>query len=130
MGLVTLSPLSSRSFSTGNLVRAIDEFAVGKLRRIEAKYPVINTSTDEVINTLNEKTEPVRQVLNTVKDTTTSTIQHGKDTVSWPEGRISHSSLWKKVSNVANATVNKANNVADTVYTFCETHVPGSKTTD
>ena len=28
---------------------------------------------------------------------------------------------------MATATVNKATNVADTVYTFCETHVPGSK---
>ncbi len=28
---------------------------------------------------------------------------------------------------MANATVNKATDVADTVYTFCETHVPGSK---
>ncbi len=33
------------------------------------------------MNTFNEKTEPVRNVMNTVKDTTTSTIQHGKDTV-------------------------------------------------
>jgi len=90
-------------------VRVIDDYAVEKIRQIEAKYPVINTSTEEVINTFNEKTEPVRHVINTVKDTTTSTIQHGKD----------------KVSNVATATVNKANNVADTVYTFCETHVPG-----
>jgi len=90
-------------------VRIIDDFAVEKLRQMEAKYPVINTSTEKVISTLNEKTEPVRNALNTVKDATTSTIQHGKDTVS----------------NVANATVNKATNVADSVYTFCETHVPG-----
>jgi len=34
------------------------------------------------MNTLNEKTEPVRNVINTVKDTTTSTIQHGKETVN------------------------------------------------
>jgi len=33
------------------------------------------------VNTLNEKTEPVRNVMNSVKDTTTSTIQQGKDTV-------------------------------------------------
>jgi len=90
-------------------VRVIDDYAVEKIRQIEAKYPVINTSTEDVINTFNEKTEPVRHVINTVKDTTTSTIQHGKDTVS----------------NVATATVNKASNVADSVYTFCETHVPG-----
>ncbi len=63
------------------LVRVIDDFAVGKIRQIEAKYPVINKPTEEVINTFNEKTEPVRNVINTVKDTTTSTIQHGKDTV-------------------------------------------------
>ncbi|CAF1065916.1 unnamed protein product [Adineta steineri] len=90
-------------------VRVIDDFTVEKIRQIEAKYPVINTSTKDVMNTLNEKTEPVRNVMNTVKDTTTSTIQHGKETVS----------------NVKNATVNKATNVADSVYTFCETHVPG-----
>jgi hypothetical protein len=34
------------------------------------------------MNTFNEKTEPVRNVINTVKDTTTSTIQHGKETVN------------------------------------------------
>jgi hypothetical protein len=90
-------------------VRVIDDFAVEKFRQMEAKYPVINTSTKEVMNTLNEKSEPVRHVINTVKGTTTSTIQHGKDTVS----------------NVTTATVNKATNVVDTVYTFCETHVPG-----
>jgi hypothetical protein len=33
------------------------------------------------VNTINEKTEPVRNVMNSVKDTTTSTIQHGKETV-------------------------------------------------
>ncbi|CAF4327454.1 unnamed protein product, partial [Adineta steineri] len=90
-------------------VRVIDDFTVEKIRQIEAKYPVINTSTKDFMNSLNEKTEPVRNVMNTVKDTTTSTIQHGKETVS----------------NVKNATVNKATNVADSVYTFCETHVPG-----
>ncbi|CAF3391124.1 unnamed protein product [Rotaria sp. Silwood1] len=90
-------------------VRIIDGFTVEKIRQIEAKYPVINTPTKEVINALNEKTEPVRHIMNSVKDTTTSTIQHGKETVS----------------NVATVTVNKATNVADTVYTFCENHVPG-----
>jgi hypothetical protein len=79
-------------------VRVIDDFAVEKIRQIEAKYPVINTSTEQVMNTFNEKTEPVRNVINNVKDTTTLTIQQGKETVS---------------------------NVADTVYKFCETHVPG-----
>lgn len=52
-----------------------------KIRQFEAKYPVINTSTENVINTLNEKVKPVRNVINTVKDTTTSTIQQGKDKV-------------------------------------------------
>lgn len=52
-----------------------------KLRQIEAKYPLINTPADKVMNSLNEKTEPVRHVINTVKDTTTSTIQHGKEKV-------------------------------------------------
>lgn len=93
-------------------VRLIDDFAVEKLRQIEAKYPVINTSTENVFNKFNEKAEPVRNAINTVKDTTTSTIQHGKD----------------KVTNVATATINKATDVADTVYSFCETHVPGQTT--
>jgi len=61
------------------------------------------------VNTFNEKTGPVRNVMNSVKDTTTSTIQQGKDTVS----------------NVASATVNKASGVADSVFSFCETHVSG-----
>ncbi len=64
-----------------SFLRVIDNFAVEKFHQIEAKYPVINMSTEVVINTLNEKTEPVRNVINTVKNTTTSTIQHGKDTV-------------------------------------------------
>jgi hypothetical protein len=33
------------------------------------------------MNTFNEKTEPVRNVINNVKDTTTLTIQQGKETV-------------------------------------------------
>ncbi|CAF0946587.1 unnamed protein product [Adineta ricciae] len=90
-------------------VRVIDDFTAEKLRQIEAKYPVIKSTPEQVLNTLNEKTEPVRNAMTSVKETTTSTIQHGKETVS----------------NVANATVNKATNVADSVYTFCETHVPG-----
>jgi hypothetical protein len=90
-------------------VRVIDDYAVQKIRQIESKYPVINTRTEDVVNTFNEKTEPVRNVMNSVKDTTTSTIQHGKETVS----------------NVATATVNKASGVADSVFSFCETHVPG-----
>jgi len=90
-------------------VRVIDDFAAQKIRQIESKYPAINTPTEDVVNTFNEKTEPVRNVMNSVKDTTTSTIQHGKETVS----------------NVATATVNKASGVADSVFSFCETHVPG-----
>jgi len=90
-------------------VRLIDDYAAQKIRQIESKYPVINTPTEDVVNTINEKTEPVRNVMNSVKDTTTSTIQHGKETVS----------------NVATATVNKASSVADSVFSFCETHVPG-----
>jgi len=90
-------------------VRVIDDYAAQKIRQIESKYPVINTPTEDVVNTINEKTEPVRNVMNSVKDTTTSTIQHGKETVS----------------NVATATVNKASGVADSVFSFCETHVPG-----
>jgi len=90
-------------------VRVIDDYAAQKIRQIESKYPVINTPTEDVVNTFNEKTEPVRNVMSSVKDTTTSTIQHGKETVS----------------NVATATVNKASGVADSVFSFCETHVPG-----
>lgn len=63
------------------LVRLIDDFAVEKIRQIEAKYPVINTSTENVLTKFNEKTEPVRNVISTVKDTTASTIQHGKEKV-------------------------------------------------
>ncbi len=33
------------------------------------------------MDTFNEKTEPVRNVVNSVKDTTTSTIQQGKEAV-------------------------------------------------
>jgi len=90
-------------------VRVIDDYAAQKIRQIESKYPVINTPTEKVMNTFNEKTGPVRNVMNSVKDTTTSTIQHGKETVS----------------NVASVTVNKASGVADSVFSFCETHVPG-----
>ena len=98
------------------LVRIIDDFAAEKLRQMEAKYPVINTSTEKVMNTINEKTEPVRNVINTVKDTTTSTIQHGKETVKEKQCFLFDYFL-----------INfKVTNVADTVYSFCETHVPGS----
>jgi len=90
-------------------VRVIDDYAAQKIRQIESKYPAINTRTEDVVNTFNEKTEPVRNVMNSVKDTTASKIQHGKETVS----------------NVATATVNKASGVADSVFSFCETHVPG-----
>lgn len=64
------------------LVRCIDNYAAQKIRQMESKYPVINTPTEDVVNTLNEKAEPVRNVMNSVKDTTTSTIQHGKETVN------------------------------------------------
>ncbi|CAF5009592.1 unnamed protein product, partial [Rotaria socialis] len=45
------------------------------------KYPVLNTPTEDVMNTFHAKTKPVVNVMNSVKDTTTSTIQHGKDAV-------------------------------------------------
>ena len=63
------------------LVRVIDDFTAGKLRQIEAKYPVIKSTPEQVLNTLNEKSEPVRNAMTSVKETTTSTIQHGKQTV-------------------------------------------------
>jgi len=66
---------------SNNLVRVIDDYAAQKIRQIESKYPAINTPTEEVVNTFNEKTGPVRNAINSVKDTTTSTIQHGKETV-------------------------------------------------
>ncbi|CAF3947236.1 unnamed protein product [Rotaria magnacalcarata] len=65
-------------------------------------------SGPDVMNTFNAKTKPVVNVMNSVKDTTTSTIQHGKDTVS----------------NVATATANKASGVADSVFSFYAAHVP------
>jgi len=64
-----------------DLVRVIDDYAAQKIRQIESKYPAINTPTEDVVNTFNEKTEPVRNVMNSVKDTTTSTILQGKYTV-------------------------------------------------
>ena len=115
-------------FIDRSLARAIDGFAVEKIRQIEAKYPVLTTPTEDVLNTLNEKTEPVRHAMTSVKDTTTSTIQQGKETVRPRCFTLTHSlSSSVQVSNVALATVNKATNVADSVYTFCETHVPGSE---
>lgn len=95
-------------------VRIIDDYAAQKLRQIESKYPAINTPTDEVVNTFNEKTEPVRHVMNSVKGSTTSTIQHGKETVS----------------HVASATVNKATGVAGSVLSFCEAHGSGGQRRD
>ncbi|CAF0848268.1 unnamed protein product [Adineta steineri] len=90
-------------------VRVIDDFAAQKIRQIESKYPAINTPTEDVVHTLSEKTEPVRNAINSVKDTTSSTIQHGKETVS----------------NVASATVNKASGVADSVFSMCGLRAPG-----
>ncbi|CAF4089940.1 unnamed protein product, partial [Rotaria sordida] len=91
------------------LVHVIDDYAAEKLRQIESKYPAINTPTEEFTNTFTEKIESVRHVMNSVKDTTTSTIQHGKETIF----------------HVATATVHKAPDVADSVFSFCETYVPG-----
>lgn len=64
-----------------NIVHAIDNYTAETIRQIESKYPAINTPTENVINTFNEKTKPAFNVMNSVKDTTTTTIQHGKDTV-------------------------------------------------
>ena len=103
----------TRSSSIGS-VRVIDDFAAGKIRQIGTKFPVINTSTEKVMNT--------------VKDTTSSKIQQGKDTVGQTlRTRLDFILAYPQVSNVATATVNKATDVADSVYTFCETHVPGSE---
>ena len=111
-----------------SLARAIDGFAVEKIRQIEAKYPVLTSSTEDVLQSLNERAEPVRHVMTSVKDSTTSTIQQGKETVRRRSSPLhSHVSLLVQVSNVALATVNKATNVADSVYSFCESHVPGSE---
>ena len=62
-------------------VRVIDQYAAQKIRDIESKYPLITSPTEEVVNTLNEKTEPVRYAVNSVKKTTTCTLQQGKETV-------------------------------------------------
>lgn len=64
-----------------SVVRSLDGYTAEKIRQIESKYPAITTPTEDVVNSFNEKTEPVRNVMNSVKDTTTSTIQHGKETV-------------------------------------------------
>ncbi|CAF1162285.1 unnamed protein product [Rotaria sordida] len=90
-------------------VYAIDNYAAQTIRQFESKYPVITTPTENVVNTFNETTKPVLDAVNSVRDTTTSTIQHGKEAVS----------------NVATATVNKASGVADSVFSFCGTRVPG-----
>lgn len=71
-------------------VRVIDDFAAQKIRDIESKYPAINT--------------PTKDMMNSFKDSTASTIQHGKETVS----------------NVATATVNKASDVADSVLSLVQ----------
>lgn len=75
-------------------VHAIDEFAAGKLRDFERKFPVINTTPDDVFDSINGKAEPVFQAVHSVKDTATSKIQQGKETIS---------------------------NVADSVLSFCST---------
>lgn len=92
-------------------VRAIDDYAAQKIRQFENKYPVINTQVEDVVNTFNEKTEPVRNVMNSVKDTTATTLQQGKETVS----------------HVATATLDKASNAVDSLFSFCESRVPGAQ---
>ncbi|CAF4223562.1 unnamed protein product, partial [Rotaria magnacalcarata] len=47
----------------------IDNYAAGRIRAIEHKYPVINTPIEDVMNTFNAKTKPVVNVMNSVKDT-------------------------------------------------------------
>lgn len=93
-------------------VEVIDNYAAKKIRLIESKYPVITTPTEDVVNTFNAKTETVRNAVSTVKKSTTDKIQHGKETVS----------------TVASATVNKATGFADSIYTFCGSHVPRIET--
>ncbi|CAF2160452.1 unnamed protein product [Rotaria magnacalcarata] len=93
-------------------VYAIDDFTAEKIRQIESKYTVMKTRSEEVMVALSKKAEHAHHVLNCAKQTTTSTIQHGK----------------QMVAIVASVTVNKVTNVADTVYTFCENHVPGKTT--
>jgi len=83
-------------------VHAIDEFAAEKIRQFERKYPVITTKPDDVFDSIQEKTEPVRQAVHSVKYTATSTIQQGKE----------------KFSNVASATMNTATGVADSVLSY------------
>lgn len=63
------------------IVHAVDEYAANKIRQIESKYPVINTSVDDVMDSLNGRTEPIRNAMNSVRGTTTLKIQHSKQTV-------------------------------------------------
>jgi len=105
---VTLTALSPVLTPLLAPARAIDGFAARKIRQMGCQYPVINTSAEDVVNTFNEKTEPVRNAVNSVKGTTTSTIQQGKETVS----------------NVASATIITAAGVAGSLYSYCESYVP------
>ncbi|CAF0986124.1 unnamed protein product [Rotaria sordida] len=55
----------------------IDDYASEKLRQIESKYPAINTPTEEVMNTFNEKTESVRHAFHVA----TATVHKASDSV-------------------------------------------------
>lgn len=89
-------------------VEALDIYAAKQIRVMESKYPVITTPTEDVVNTLNAKTETVRNAVSSVKKSTTDRLQNGREAVS----------------NVATATVNKATGVVDSIYGFCETRLP------
>lgn len=89
-------------------VEAIDNYAAKQIRVMESKYPVITTPTEDVVNSLNAKTETVRNAVSSVKKSTTDRLQNGREAVS----------------NVASATVNKATGVVDSIYGFCETRLP------
>ena len=62
------------------------------------------------MNNINEKTESVRHAVASVKDTTTSTIQHGKETAE----------------KLAAGTMQKTSDATNFLYAFYKTHVAES----
>lgn len=50
---------------------------------MESKYPVITTPTEDVVNTLNAKTETVRNAVSSVKKSTTDRLQNGREAVNF-----------------------------------------------
>ncbi|CAF1138249.1 unnamed protein product [Didymodactylos carnosus] len=53
-------------------VKVLDDFVARQIKQIETRYPIINTPTQQVVDKFNEKTEPVRQVVNRLKEAVTT----------------------------------------------------------